>query len=164
MANFLFTIHIHVFRCSKQGCQNVVHYCHWSVACEREQREIVQFTNPELKSLILDVVAFIDDVNAEGKHLKRSHYNKQHYRAAQSVLEKLLAQMNLFLSDGSTVKLNEYKPSEGIFVVAERHSVDHAIELSDKEIQMIKYYYDERDELIAVSSSALDEFEKLIGK
>lgn len=132
--------------------------------------------NPEIKSLIWDLVALEENVDAKGKKVFRSSFPKKHFRSCASLKKKISEQVEIHYAetiksdDGSealSTKVcdfktwNTAKPDNAKFL-KETHA-DSEIELEDKELDTLKHFYKERDEILAISSESFDEFEKAIG-
>lgn len=132
----------------------------------------MEIKSPELKKIIYNIIAFTDEVNAKKESVSRTTFKKEYARGALSLKDKIFNAIELGLIDSSKDKIDsadeiewhlvkDYKPVDGKKPWAERHT-EVSMDIDDKELKALKYYYNERDELPAASSDSLDELEKLL--
>jgi len=118
------------------------------------------------KKAILNIVSFTDEVNEQGNPAPRKSYKKDYLRGVLEIKNAVVDVMEVGVKEGKEVV---YKPVKDVMkedqgnIVEERY-LDTEIELSDKALKALKYYYDERDELEEMPVQALEELEGLFSK
>lgn len=123
--------------------------------------------NPEIKNFIWNLVMFTDEVSTDGKLQIRSTYPKKFFRPSIKIKNQIKDQIQVvYISKDEQIEqlcsIDEWDKSKGEFL-RERHTEDAEIEFDRKEIEALKHYYKERDEISIISEESLDEFEKGIG-
>lgn len=126
--------------------------------------------SPQVKKFMIDLLIFEDKLDSNGNRMRRSSFPKNHFRGAFSLKKKIIENhMELAEIKKSKepqeikwVKQPDFKQEDRMSNVLERYTEDE-IELDDKEIKALRFFYDDRDEITSVDIESLDEFEKIVG-
>lgn len=116
--------------------------------------------SPEIKTFIHDLVTYEDGVDAKGNRVPRSIYPKEHLRGVREVQDVIRGNIEVLI--GSEWKMLK-DVQQGDAPTAERHK-DIELTLSSAAISAVKHFYNTRNEVIAISVKALDEFQELFLK
>lgn len=131
-------------------------------------------THPAVKSFIYDILTFEDAVDANSKPVKRTHFQKSLLRGVSEVKKLIADAMEVgLIPEGSPAQgflIDQIKwisvdvmkePFPGLKAIAERHT-DRSIEISEKGIEAIRHYYNEREEVSEIPVDAWDELENIL--
>ena len=132
----------------------------------------MKVTKPEVKSFIYDVISLEDRVNGNQQPVARATYNKQQIKGVLALKNAIRDQVEVQVADKTIPKDKlEEKDIQWIpysqmdnkksHILGERHT-QAEIELTDKMLAALKYYYKDRDELPTCSLETLEEVEKIV--
>lgn len=136
----------------------------------------MKISSPELKSIILNLITFEDEVDAEENRKRRQYFPKAFLKGTSEVKTKLIGAMErgviskdiseeelkkLLITDLQWISMKDSIPADKKFI-AERHT-NAEVELSESAIKAIKHYYEEREELPEMSEEVIDALEELVG-
>jgi len=127
----------------------------------------------EAKKFFYEIVQFSNDVTEDGRPVPRSTFVKKHYVAVRSFNGKLkrTAQHMWLPHDmepkDATQDDIKYAPYEVMpemcRFVGLKFDNTAAIELNDGEVAMLKYFYEEREELPMISEEGYAEIASILG-
>jgi len=122
----------------------------------------MQFSNPELKKVILNIITFLDDVNNEGQILRRIQFKREYIRGVAEIRRNILNGITVITKESN----NEFIPIEEAIekkenIIAEKYS-DEEIELSDNAFNALKFYYNEREYLPEMEEYILNLLDELV--
>lgn len=120
----------------------------------------MKVSNPELKSLLFNLVTFTDLVDEKGSPVKRSSFKKEHYIGVSRLVKLIQSDVVVYVSkegvdkpkqellidDVEELKIKDLDASMKSRVVGEKHS-DLDLELDSKMLDAVKVCYKDRDEL-----------------
>lgn len=127
----------------------------------------MKINNGDTKKLIMDVMLFSDDVNEKGERLRRQTFKKDHLWGIREIKDKISEHVEVAVvsEDGKEtfkwIKAKEYKPEDGR-AVAEKYN-DGEIEFSEKALNALKFYFNDREDVIEVNKESLEEIESVLG-
>ena len=128
--------------------------------------------NVGTKKLIYDLITFSNEVDEHGTNIRRTSYNKEHYRGYLELKQKLTKNILLAVVDLESkekketdiewVTVEDYKKLEKTKKVCKEKFKDEEIKLEDKAIKALAYFYNERTEIPEVDEDSLNELESII--
>ena len=133
----------------------------------------MNISNPELKAVIFNILHFTDDVDNNGAQTIRTSFKKEHsigvIRLKKAIKNEVTLLVNrsgkkkedLSISDVDLVKIDDVKHSDKANIVGEKYG-DGVLELDDKMLGALKYYFKERDHLPEVSEDVLLKLEEIV--
>lgn len=126
----------------------------------------MKVSNQEVKKLIVDVLLCTDEVDDKGTRARRQSFERKYFKGRRSALSKITDTVEVGV-------INNKEPEKEVEwlkfgtpvnppmkVVAERYT-DAEIEFSAEEMESIRYYAKERNDLPDTTLEAFEEFEKI---